>query len=343
MIWYGNIGLNFAIMGFYIYKEILFSHEGAGNDADGLAHFLFLPALIVLSLIVLKWSKKAVFEQFAINPIGVIVNKIIIATIALYVLVPSAYTYAKDVYIEMKKPSIEELPTHNPAVFAQGRYCTNYLKFECLPESKNLSWQKNIDEKAEYGLTDEEAKHEKELTYKYDKLEKKMGNYTVTKADDAFFKRIEFKSFLTEMEEGMEKQYPGFWGDTPKPVRYRWMRLCVAKANKYGYGLDEKDTDGTIIPANIRETWQFIELCGRIGLYFDSDPKWQYIVDYIKLPESVSRGYAGAAVDYIDFTIFNKDHVPNNPNMKFTDWSLKDSLGRLPYPNRHVPSINDPE
>lgn len=233
------------------------------------------------------------------------------------------------------------LPTHNPAIFAKGRYCTDYLKFECLPESKDLSWQKNIDEVTEWGLADEEAKHEKELTQKYDELEKKMGNYTVTKADDAFFKRIEFKSFLTEMEEEMEKQAPGFWGDTPKKVRYRWMRLCVAKANKYGYGIDEKDTDGSIIPANIRETGQFIELCGRIGLYFDSDPKWQYIVNFIKLPESASRGYVGEAVNYIDFTVYEKDYTYLGD--KLTDWLLRDSLSHLPYPNRRVPSINDPE
>ncbi len=234
-----------------------------------------------------------------------------------------------------------DLPTHNPAVFAEGRYCTDYLRFECLPESRDLSWQKNIDEKAEWGLTDEEAKHEKELTQKYDELEKKMGNYTVTKADDAFFKRIEFKSFLTEMEEEMEKHYPGFWGSTPKKVRYRWMRLCVAKANKYGYGIPTENEDGSVSPANIRETGQFIELCGRIGLYFDSDPKWQYIVDFIKQPNTTFEGYAGEAALYIDFTVYGKDYTQYGD--KITKWLMQTSLRHLPYPNRPVPSINDPE
>lgn len=233
------------------------------------------------------------------------------------------------------------LPTHNPAVFAEGRYCTDYLKFECLPESRDLSWQKNIDESLENPVTTDDLKQEHQLHQKYEKMEETMKHYIITKADDAIFKRIEMKGFLTEMEEEMEKQYPGFWGDTPKPIRYRWMRLCVAKANKYGYGLDEKDTDGTIIPANIRETGQFIELCGRIGLYFDSDPKWQYIVNFIKLSESVSRGYAGEAVNYIDFTVYEKDYTYLGD--KFTDWLLRDSLSHLPYPNRRVPSINDPE
>jgi hypothetical protein len=268
-------------------------------------------------------------------------TKIIAFAIGLYLFAPSVYSYAKDTYSEMKRSSIniDELPTHNHAVFAKGRYCTDYLKFECLPESRDENWQRDINESLENPITSDDHEQEHQLNLKNEKIEEKMGHYTISKADDAIFKRIEFKSFLTEMEEDMEKHYPGFWGDTPKPVRYRWMRLCVAKANKYGYGLDEKDTDGTIIPANIRETGQFIELCGRIGLYFDSDPKWQYIVDFIKINKD--GACAGSACDYIDFTIYGKDK--DSAGNKYTDWYLQEALRYLPYPNRTVPSINDPE
>ncbi|MBV5348245.1 hypothetical protein JZU61_01025, partial [bacterium] len=88
----------------------------------------------------------------------------------------------------------------------------------------------------------------------------------------------------------------------------------------------------------IREMQQWIELCGRIGLNFDRDPKWKYIVDFVKINED--GACAGTACDYIDFTVFGKDESAFG--YKFTDWSLKDALHYLPYPNRPVPRLNDP-
>lgn len=256
------------------------------------------------------------------------------------------------------------LPTHNPAVFAQGRYCTDYLKFECLPESKNPEILKG-NEPLEKGRAfyEYDAKKFREYAlitgYEDPKKGEEVKNYVLTKEDYKWMDKVVIKQWYQEMEATMEKQYPGFWGNLPRPARHRWMRLCVAKAMKYGYGLKKKRTEISENPyrykdeilldengkpycvsSTIRETQQFIELCGRIGLNFDSDPKWQYIVDFIKLSDSVSMGYAGASVDYIDFTVYGKDN--DYMGTRFTDWSLKDSLSHLPYPNRPVPLLNDP-
>ena len=233
-----------------------------------------------------------------------------------------------------KTIDVAKLPSHNIQLYKQDRYCMDYLKFECLPESRD---KKLLDLTTLYDYevdilepTPQELKRKEEILAKKKREEKPMQQYVFDETDADMLYRIGFKNYMLEMEQTMERQYPGFWGDTPRKVRHRWMRLCIAKANKYRYGKRG---------GNLREAQQFIELCARIGLYFDSDPKWQYIVDFISLPESRVRGYAGAAVDYIDFTVYNKDN--DMTGVRFTDWLLKDALGHLPYPDRKVPRLND--
>jgi hypothetical protein len=255
------------------------------------------------------------------------------------------------------------LPTHNPAIFAQGRYCTDYLKFECLPENRDPSILKGNEPLADgkfafYDWDEKRFNNLERINNMEDKERKeKMEHYVLTKADYEWMDKVTVKQWYKEMEETMEEQYPGFWGDTPRIVRHRWMRLCVAKGNMYGYGLQHNvtfDQDGNILKDELvldkngkpkvmegqREMQQWIELCGRIGLNFDRDPKWQYIVDFIKHPDSVSMGHAGEAVTYIDFTVFNKDTTPRGD--RITDWMMRTSLSHLPYPNRTVPKLNDP-
>jgi hypothetical protein len=137
------------------------------------------------------------------------------------------------------------------------------------------------------------------------------------------------------------------------------MRLCVAKGHKYGYGLltklvNEKgevyhsgkniddfksvpvlDENGkpaiTKGPSPTMQQW--IELCARIGLYFDLDPKWKYILDYVKINDNSS--FAGAAVTYIDFVVYKKDF--DDSGMIYDDWVMQGTFS-LPYPDdRPVP------
>lgn len=216
---------------------------------------------------------------------------------------------------------------HDKTQFPKGRPCTD-VKFECLPESIDLSWQGEGDthEMEQYEVTDYDTKHRNDLIKKYDDLEKQMGHYTVTEKDEAFFESVRRKNFIKEMESNLEKEFPGFWKDTPKKVRHRWIRLAMTKADKYGYN------------KSLRESNQLVELCARIGLNFDRDPKYKQIVDFISQPDSSYGAYAGKAVDYIDFTIFEKDYTKDK--LRFTDWLLRDALTYLPYPNRPVPRLN---
>jgi len=231
-----------------------------------------------------------------------------------------------------KTIDIAKLPTHNIELYKQDRYCIDYLKFECLPESKDKSWQtlENGDFVEIDGQIQDKLTHlEQIMKMRYEQRIEAMQKYVLNNKDYEFVEEVLIQNFFNKKEAEMEKLYPGFWGDTPRKIRHRWMRLCAAKAKKYGH-TDSMDYGGF---------QQYIELCARIGLYFDSDPKWQYIVDFISLPESRVRGYAGAAVDYIDFTVYKKDY--GRYGYKFTDWYLKEALGHLPYPDRKVPRLND--
>ena len=253
------------------------------------------------------------------------------------------------------------LPTHNPAVFDQGRFC-HEEKFACLPESRDPEWKKTEP------LVDGREFFEFDQAH-YDRLDKinmmtdaerkaAMENYVLTKEDFEWMRQVNIKKFYIDKELELEKRYPGFWGDTPRAARHRWMRMAAAKSRKYGYGIiydikDDKDgntiskkpildKDGNLQYVDHEDgpAHQFIELCARIGLHFDSDPKWKYIVDYIGQPNADSMGWAGAAALYIDFTVFGKNKSPTGT--VFTDWSLKDALGtgRLPPPNRPVPKLH---
>jgi hypothetical protein len=277
----------------------------------------------------------------------------------------------------------DTLPTHNKAVFAQGRYCTDYLKFECLPESRDPTILKGNEPLADgkfnfYDWDEKRFKNLERINNMEDKERKeKMEHYVLTPEDYKWMANVSLKQWYKEMETTMEDHYPEFWGDTPRSVRHRWMRLCIAKGNKYGYGIiSERVNDkGEVYDDSKRGTFnknyesyeladfpierpildkdgkiqvgegvdpsmqQWIELCGRIGLNFDRDPKWKYILDFVKL--NTVEASAGEAVTYIDFTIYGKDY--DEQGNQYTDWYLQDALRYLPYPNRPVPKLNDPD
>lgn len=253
------------------------------------------------------------------------------------------------------------LPTHNPAVFDQGRHC-HEVRFACLPEGQDPQWKKTeplIDGRGFFEFDQTKNDRLWKIHMMTDEERKAtMESYVLTKEDFEWMNQVSIKKFYIEKELELEKRYPGFWGDTPRAARHRWMRMAAAKSRKYGYGYrfdtkyDENgeilskrqlmNPDGTpfFIDHDDGDAHQFIELCARIGLNFDGDPKWKYIVDFIRLPESAERGHAGAVVPYIDFTVFGKN--ADDQGTVYTDWSLKDSLGtgRLPPPNRPVPKLH---
>jgi hypothetical protein len=217
--------------------------------------------------------------------------------------------------------------------FKKGRPCGE-VKFMCLPESQDKSWQSvpTKDHIEDLELTPKVEKRFKKIVKewndRYDayhskphpKGEKKP--MLITSLDKDFFDKVEARRFLEEMEESLEKEFPGFWRGVPIKVRYRWIQRAMNKAKKFGV---ESKTPGAMV-----------ELCARIGLDFDQDPKWQTITEFI----SKNEDNIGTANDYLDFTVFESDYSLQNGD-KLTDWYLREAIGELPYPKRPIPKLNN--
>jgi len=215
--------------------------------------------------------------------------------------------------------------------FKKGRVCSD-VTFMCLPESLDKVWQsKELKDKADSViLTPERMKRYKYIVaaWRLDKEERGKRGMLVSDLDKDFFKKVKAKQFLIEMEEMLEKEFPGFWKGVKKAVRYRWIRRAMAKSKKLGYA------DG-----EITDNIQVIELCARIGLDFDLDPKWDYITKFVTMPDGELLAYGNIAVRYIDFTVFNKNI--DRYGRPINDWSLRVALRHLPQPKRTVPRLNN--
>ena len=215
--------------------------------------------------------------------------------------------------------------------FKKGRVCSD-VTFMCLPESLDKVWQsKELKNKADsFTLTSERMKRYKYIVsaWRLDKEDRKKRGMLVSDLDKDFFKKVKAKQFLIEMEERVEKEFPGFWKDVKKAVRYRWIRRAMAKSKKLGYA------DG-----EITDNIQVIRLCARIGLDFDLDPKWDYITKFVTHKDRGYLPFAGEACNYIDYTIFKKDK--DRVGNRYTDWYFRDILHYLPQPKRKLPRLND--
>jgi len=213
--------------------------------------------------------------------------------------------------------------------FKEGRPCAE-VKFMCLPESQDKSWQSIPlkDGLDMFELSPEVMAKRKAIIQRWrDEEDGKVKEQSVKLAaiSEAFYDRVEAKQFLVKMEKDLEKEFPGFWRDVPKKVRYRWIRRAMSKAKKLGY--NESKPNG------------IIEICARIGLDFDLDSKWEKITKFLILPNGTNHGYDIIASRYIDFTVFNKNiDAYGRP---INDWSLRTAFRYLPKPKRPIPKLND--
>ena len=217
--------------------------------------------------------------------------------------------------------------------WSEGRVCDKLL-WKCLPESNDTArWQKPL----ENGLDSFELN--KETMSKYDRIGRDWNKHydeyhakphkqgekepmLISALDKKFVDRVEAKRFLVKMEKRLEKEFPGFWRDVPKKVRYRWIQRAMNKAKVFG---DDPKQNNLMV-----------ELCARIGLDFNNDPKWQAITKFIKEDPENHLSYA---VDYIDYTVFNKTY--DWTGTRITDWSMRRAIGRLPAPKKPYPRLND--
>jgi hypothetical protein len=209
--------------------------------------------------------------------------------------------------------------------FKKGRLCAD-VRFTCLVESQdklvvNTPLKNGLDS---FELTAEVMEKYHAIIKRWRDEEDGLVKDESMKAaelSEAFFDKVEEKKFLKEMEAQLEKEFPGFWKDTPKQVRYRWIQRAMNKAKVFGY--KAKNNNG------------IVELCARIGLNFDKDPKWEAITKFIAAKD-VHILYA---CDYIDYTVFEKDK--GYSGVPITDWSMRRASGWLPEPKTPYPRLND--
>jgi len=209
--------------------------------------------------------------------------------------------------------------------FKKGRLCAD-VRFTCLAESQD---KLVVDTPLENGLDSFELTPE--VMKKYHAIIKrwrdeedglvKDESMKAAELSEAFFDRVEETKFLKEMEAQLEKEFPGFWRDTPKQVRYRWIQRAMNKAKVFGY--------------DPKQNQPMVELCARIGLNFDKDPKWEAITKFVAAKD-VHIVYANR---YLDFTLFNRKK--DNGGVPITDWSMRRASGWLPEPKTPYPRLND--
>lgn len=216
--------------------------------------------------------------------------------------------------------------------FKEGRPCVD-LKFVCLPESLDKSWQDVLlkDGLDLYELSpkiiEQYDAYVKEMWRKYELYHStthpkgEEEPMFITQLERGFLDKVKAKRFLEEMEQNLEKEFQDFWKDIPKKVRYRWIRRAMNKAEKFGY--DPKQNNA------------IVELCARIGLDFDLDPKWKAITKFIQKKER----YIRLSIHYIDYTVFNKTH--DKQGNKYTDWYLREAFPSLLKPKRPLPKLNN--
>jgi hypothetical protein len=252
----------------------------------------------------------------------------IVLLIGLYVVavvLPDAKAY--EAKMKQENKAFYESRYVDPQEWAEGRVCDKLL-WKCLPESQDTAlWEKPLENGLDsFELTPEVMKRYKAIIQRwhdeYFEHKKKELSMKQEALDKAFYERVEEKVFLREMEQSLEKEFPGFWRDVPVKVRYRWIQRAMNKAKRFGD--DPKQNN------------PMVELCARIGLDFDKDPKWVAITQFVAKDSKNNIVYA---IRYLDWTILGKTH--DYGGTRITDWSMRRAIGALPYPKKPYPKLND--
>jgi len=257
----------------------------------------------------------------------------IAAMIGLYIVLvtlPNFKAYEKEMH--QKHIDYYESRYVDPEEWAQGRVCDKLL-WKCLPESNDTKrWQTPLKNGLDsFELTEEVLEKSKRIgeawAARYDAYHSKKHPkgekepMLISHLNKQFFEDVEAKRFLIKMEQRLAKEFPGFWRDVDLEVRFRWIQRAMNKAKRFGG--DPKLNN------------EMVELCARIGLDFDKDPKWGAITKFIN--EDIENNIS-PAINYIDWTIFGKTYA--RTGTRITDWLMRPTIGKLPYPKKPYPKLN---
>ncbi|WP_150538919.1 hypothetical protein [Actinobacillus vicugnae] len=156
-------------------------------------------------------------------------------------------------------------------------------------------------------------------------MEFEVGTYRLSKEEQEKVKQAETLKVYREIAHMLEIYYPGFWdGVDDEKVKLAWMEKADVITKKY-FG-DKR-------PRVRLETMSHI--CGIIGLGFEDDPQYQFVVKRIQEDPYFALGQI---IDYLRFEVLKKDYDVGGT--QYNNWSLRGFREGMPPVTRHVPSFS---
>jgi len=212
------------------------------------------------------------------------------------------------------------------------------MQLKCLPEYADKSWQTENIKDDFSDIFDTNSKEHKITTLyakmrnnsdTYDKYRKLLQKEVKMNLDDLsndFFKRVAKNAEYLEIYNDLQRQFPDIWKDIKRGVALRWIRRVEYKADVFN------DTGNT---------YQWADLCARIGINFDKDPQYEAITKFLQDPYASKGDYIGTVIEYLEWTLFEQDKS-RSTNIWITGWSMG-AIGSLPKPKRKRRSFKELE
>ncbi|KMK51594.1 hypothetical protein RO21_05265, partial [[Actinobacillus] muris] len=130
-----------------------------------------------------------------------------------------------------------------------------------------------------------------------------------------------------EISQMLDIHYPGFWdGVTDEKVKLAWMEKAHQIAKKY-----------YAPPLARGEISMMAHICSIIGLDFETNPKFQFVVDKLKNDEYGTSNTSISIIDYLRFELLRKDY--DIGGIHYNTWSLKDTQEGFPPITRYIPDF----
>lgn len=149
--------------------------------------------------------------------------------------------------------------------------------------------------------------------------------YLLTEKDYARIEKHKTLRMYREISQMLDIYYPGFWdGVTDEKVKLAWMEKVHQLANKYG--------DTPILRGEIE---QMASICSIIGLDFETNPKFNFIVNKLKTNHSPSL--FRDIHDYLRFEVLQKEF--SQMGTHYNTWSLRGVQDGMPPITRYIPDF----
>ncbi|WP_018652940.1 hypothetical protein [Actinobacillus capsulatus] len=149
--------------------------------------------------------------------------------------------------------------------------------------------------------------------------------YVITAQDRANMEQDRTLRMYKEISQMLEIYYPGFWeGVTDEQVKIDWVKQAHELTKKYSK-----------YPTLRGELENMAMICSILGINFDQDPKYKFIID--KFKNSDSPSVLGDVHDYLRFEVLKKDF--DDGGVHYNTWSLRGVQEGMPKITRYIPDF----